>query len=207
MRLISPFMPFISEELFQRLPRRSSNEPPSICVTPYPKASDYSFRNEELEKQFEFVQHIVHNVRSRRSEYNLPNKSKTDLYLKCTEAGLCKTLSAFDETLKTLSYSNQVFYVVDEPIPDGCAIFPVSDKCEVHLLLKGLIDPVKEVAKLDQKQERLKAQLGKLQDATQMVDYDTKVPEDVKKLNAEKLVQLDGELQKVIDAIASLKTF
>lgn len=34
--LLSPYMPFITEELFQRLPRRSANEPPSISVTPYP---------------------------------------------------------------------------------------------------------------------------------------------------------------------------
>ena len=36
LRLIHPFMPFVSEELFQRLPRRTENEPPSLCVTPYP---------------------------------------------------------------------------------------------------------------------------------------------------------------------------
>lgn len=40
LRLISPFMPFISEELFQRLPRRSNGEAPSICVTPYPDADE-----------------------------------------------------------------------------------------------------------------------------------------------------------------------
>ena len=37
LRLIHPFMPFVSEELFQRLPRRTRHEPPSICVTPYPQ--------------------------------------------------------------------------------------------------------------------------------------------------------------------------
>lgn len=35
--LISPFMPFLSEELFQRLPPRTSSQPPSLCVTPYPE--------------------------------------------------------------------------------------------------------------------------------------------------------------------------
>jgi valyl-tRNA synthetase len=42
LRLIHPFMPFISEELFQRLPRRTPNEPPSLCVTPYPTAAEVS---------------------------------------------------------------------------------------------------------------------------------------------------------------------
>ncbi len=39
-RLISPFMPFISEELFQRLPRWSAQEPPSITVTPFPTLAE-----------------------------------------------------------------------------------------------------------------------------------------------------------------------
>ena len=44
LRMISPFMPFISEELFQRLPRWSSNEPPSITVTPFPQMVNFNFR-------------------------------------------------------------------------------------------------------------------------------------------------------------------
>jgi valyl-tRNA synthetase len=42
LRAISPFMPFVSEELYQRLPRRTGKEPPSICITPYPKPSEVS---------------------------------------------------------------------------------------------------------------------------------------------------------------------
>jgi len=208
LRLISPFMPFISEELFQRLPRRSSHDPPSICVAPYPEVEECSWRNVGLENDVDFVQRITHAVRSRRSEYNLPNKTKTDLFIKCSDGILAERLSTFMLALKTLSYSNEVKILTENVAPpEGCAIFPVSDKCEVHLLLKGLIDPVKEVAKLQQKEERLKTQLDKLKASTQVTDYETKVPEDVRKTNAEKLVQLDGELEKVIDAIASLKTF
>jgi len=78
LRLISPFMPFISEELFQRLPRKSPNEPPSICVTPYPLATqEYSnFRNETIEKEFEVAQKIIAVIRSTRSDYNLGNKMR-----------------------------------------------------------------------------------------------------------------------------------
>lgn len=40
LRLLSPFMPFVTEELFQRLPRRTPQAPPSLCVTPYPELSE-----------------------------------------------------------------------------------------------------------------------------------------------------------------------
>lgn len=44
LRLISPFMPYISEELFQRLPRWDDSEPPSIMVTPFPQVDKFNFR-------------------------------------------------------------------------------------------------------------------------------------------------------------------
>lgn len=40
LRLLSPFMPFVTEELFQRLPRRTPEAPASLCVTPYPEPSE-----------------------------------------------------------------------------------------------------------------------------------------------------------------------
>lgn len=40
LRLLSPFMPFVTEELFQRLPRRVPHAAPSLCVTPYPEPSE-----------------------------------------------------------------------------------------------------------------------------------------------------------------------
>merc|ERR1719445_1486314 len=79
LRLISPFMPYVSEELFQRLPRWSPSEPPSLMVTSYP--TDTSCRNTQVEAEVELVQKIVSVVRSSRADYNIPNKSKTSLHL------------------------------------------------------------------------------------------------------------------------------
>ncbi|CAB4067286.1 VARS [Lepeophtheirus salmonis] len=54
LRLISIFMPFVSEELFQRI--RSSKDPPSVCVSRYPQVDDYPFRDDKLEEEMELVQ-------------------------------------------------------------------------------------------------------------------------------------------------------
>lgn len=108
LRLLSPFMPFITEELYQRLP---IYEPaPSICVAPYPETvrsfyipsfwatytihflvlteclyggltqeSYQKWRNETLEQEVQFVQKIVHALRSAQTDYNLP-KVKVSAY-------------------------------------------------------------------------------------------------------------------------------
>uniref|UniRef100_A0A803TVX7 valine--tRNA ligase n=1 Tax=Anolis carolinensis TaxID=28377 RepID=A0A803TVX7_ANOCA len=88
LRLLSPFMPFVTEELFQRLPRRCpSSDPPSICVTSYPSTEEYRWRNEGLDNIVDFVLNIIKAVRSLRADYNL-TKTKADCdrglnYLPC----------------------------------------------------------------------------------------------------------------------------
>lgn len=80
LRLLSPFMPFITEELYQRLPRpeNMSQAIPSICIATYPEIEDYPWRNETVETEVDFIQKIAKAIRSARSDYNLPNKTKTE---------------------------------------------------------------------------------------------------------------------------------
>lgn len=89
LRLIHPFMPFISEELFQRLPRRVPDAPPSICVTPYPETvglqssfhdcsnhththTQFAPQDEALETRVKLMQEVVRNIRSMRQDYLAP---------------------------------------------------------------------------------------------------------------------------------------
>jgi len=204
LRLISPFMPFISEELFQRLPRWSSNEPPSIMVTSFPTNEEISYRNTSVETEVEFVQKLVGVVRSTRADYTIPNKTKTDLYLQCFDSKLAATLTKYSSTISTLAYSQKV-EVTDTP-PKGCAIVTVSDKVSAHLVLKGLIDPSKEVEKLEKKRSALLSQIEKLRKAAEVPDYTTKVPEDVRKANQEKLCGNEAEVVRLAEAMQALNT-
>ena len=78
LKLLSPFMPFITEELYQRLPKSNIDKVPSICVTDYPEAAVCNWRNESIEQEVDFVQKIAKAIRSARSDYNILNKVKTE---------------------------------------------------------------------------------------------------------------------------------
>ena len=93
----------------------------------------------------------------------------------------------------------------DKDIPDGCAIVTVSDKCSAHLMLKGIIDPEKEVEKLGKKQASLKNQLEKLKKSMQIKDYEKKVPEDIRTANSEKVSQTETEIVRLTEAMTFLK--
>ncbi|XP_050684326.1 valine--tRNA ligase isoform X2 [Leptidea sinapis] len=197
LKLLSPFMPFITEELFQRLPRTEASA--SICVAPYPVEADTPWYNQSLESDVEVVLKMVHAVRSCRSEYNIANKVKTDVYV--TVSSELGHLREVFRLLQGLCCSSQV----DGEPPLGCAILPISDKIEIKILLKGLIDIDKEISKLEKKKDLLEQTLKKLKQAVSVEDYINKVPLDVQKSNSDKMMQTVGEVERLEAALQTLK--
>lgn len=195
-------MPFITEELFQRLPRADLSIP-SICVADYPEIESFSWQNESIEKEFEFIQKVARAIRSARSDYNIPNKTKTEAYILCDDEKSNETIKRFQSELQTLSYCSKI-EIVKSP-PTGCAILTISAQCEVHLMLKGIIEAEKEIAKLQKKRELLQGTVGKLNQLMNSADYATKVPADVQSANQEKLQQSEIEIDRIAAAISALQ--
>ena len=72
-------------------------------------------------------------------------------------------------------------------------------------MLKGLIDPVKEVEKLNKKKTALQGTVDKLKKAMEVKDYESKVPEDVRKANKEKLETSSLEIERLTEAVKTLE--
>lgn len=166
-------------------------------------SANTSWRNEQVEKDVDFMQKAARIIRSARSDYNLPNKTKTEAYIVCTDAQPNDILKKYASDLATVSYCSKVEF--DTTPPAGCAILTVSGQCEVHLLLKGLIEADKEIAKLQKKQQQLVQTVSKLKQAMEASDYATKVPADVQTANTEKLQQSESEIERITKAVETLK--
>jgi valyl-tRNA synthetase len=78
LKLLHPFMPFVTEELYQRLPRRPNDTIPSIMISSYPAAVS-EWDQPTAANDFEFVNHVVHAARSLATEYNI--KGSTSILL------------------------------------------------------------------------------------------------------------------------------
>lgn len=206
LKLLSPFMPFVSEELFQRLPRTDIATVPSICIASYPQIGEAPWRNEALERDVEFVQKAARIIRSTRVDYNILNKTKTDAYIVCPAEAVEteQLLRRFAADLATQSGCGAVLFDVTER-PTGCAILTVSAQCEVHLMLKGLIDADKELTKLQSKHAQLVQTVAKLDASMAAADYGVKVPAEVQEANTEKLTQSRGEIERIVAAMETLR--
>uniref|UniRef100_A0A8C5HGB0 Valine--tRNA ligase n=1 Tax=Gouania willdenowi TaxID=441366 RepID=A0A8C5HGB0_GOUWI len=202
LRLLSPLMPFVTEELYQRLPRRQpESDPPSICITSYPEREEFCWNSEEVDRDMEFIMTVVKTIRSLRADYNLV-KARADCYLQCSDSETASMVQKYSLQIETLSYSQAVVPLTsNQAVPQGCAVAIASDRCTVNLLLKGLIDVEKEVSKLKTKKSDLEKQMEKLREKMMKSDYVKKVPVKVQEQDAEKLRQSQTELEKVNEAI------
>ncbi|VDP86385.1 unnamed protein product [Echinostoma caproni] len=85
LRLLHPFMPFITEELYQRLPHRAESKQlaPSICVTPYPTPGQVAALRDEdgVETDFRLVNSIAHRLRALRAAYHVQSRGQLDAQL------------------------------------------------------------------------------------------------------------------------------
>ncbi|XP_055486373.1 LOW QUALITY PROTEIN: valine--tRNA ligase [Leucoraja erinacea] len=162
------------------------------------------WRDEELDRNVDFALSIIRTTRSLRADYNL-TKTRAHCYLKCQDQATADMISPFSSYIQTLSSCMSVSVLVEENCPAGCAIGIASDRCSVHLLLKGLIDAEKEVTKLRNKQGEIEKQIAKLREKMSIADYSTKVPSKIQEMEAEKLRQSETEQQKVEEAMRNFE--
>jgi valyl-tRNA synthetase len=175
LRLMSPFMPFLTEELWQRLPRRPGDNTSSITVAEYPEY-ETAFDDPRSETVYELVLGCTKGIRSLIADYAV--KDKAQVYIVPLNKKSYETASAQLSAIKSLSGKIPVDISIIEPerpSPVGCAVFPVSADANVYIEVKDRIqDARKEAekfkAKLDEARndqdevDSLVAELSKVQD-------------------------------------------
>jgi len=202
--LLHPFMPFVTEELFQRLNRRQSEPHESISIAPYPLEVP-SWANEQIEKDVKFIQDIIKAVRVMRAAFNL-TKERPTTYVNLHNEQLQKTVLEYKETITFVTQSGDTEIVLNQTCPVGCAVEIVNENCEVYLRIKGHVDIAAELDKLEKKKSKIESDYEKLLNLTRGSNYH-RVPEKLRQDNAEKLLSYKQEIATTEKAFASLKGF
>ncbi|XP_012886562.1 PREDICTED: valine--tRNA ligase, mitochondrial [Dipodomys ordii] len=208
LRLLAPLMPFLAEELWQRLPQRPGGfSAPSICVAPYPSAHSLEhWRHPELEQRFSQVQEAVQMLRALRATYQL-TKARPQVLLQTLEPGEQGLFQAFLEPLGTLSHCGAVsFLPPGAAAPSGWAQATLSDTVEVYMELQGLVDPQTQLPRLATRRLKLQKQLDGLMAWTPSEgEAETQKQQRLSALQLElsKLDQAASHLQQLMDEAPS----
>ncbi|TMW64795.1 hypothetical protein Poli38472_008962 [Pythium oligandrum] len=202
LRLLHPLMPFVTEELWQRLPGKRSA--PSITVAQYPLAVD-GWSNPEVEAKMELIKEVIHAARSVRAEYGLVNSVRPQFFIKCADAEVQQIIDTQLDDFSTLAKAGESKTLLDEEPPKGCAIHSVNEKVQIHVLLAGLVDFANEISKLEKKLTKIQPSIDSLQNKMAKEDYAVKVPENVREAEAAKFEALTKEKEGIENAINGFK--
>ncbi|MBQ2388097.1 MAG: valine--tRNA ligase [Clostridia bacterium] len=192
LQLLHPFMPFITEEIWQSLPHDGE----SIMVSKWPEYSaDLDFAADEAE--FERIVKAIRAIRVRRSEMNVPPSRKAKVVI---ESAYADTFNAGAVFFKRLAYAGEV--EINQPIDDPSAVTIITDDAKVYMPLGDLIDFEAERARLNKERDAVLKDITFVENKLNNPGFVSKAPEKVvaeqrKNLEVykEKLAMLDERLK------------
>ncbi|GBF88537.1 valine-tRNA ligase [Raphidocelis subcapitata] len=154
-----------------------------------------------------FTQAVVVTLRKLRADYSL-TRQRPACFVVCADAARASALASLASEAATLATSSgvEVFGPGARGAPPaGCSVAIVDDVTTVHMLLKGILDPALELAKLDKKRGEAAARAEALRGKMAMPAYQGKTPPAVKAEDEVKLSKLEAEAAAAEQAMADMR--
>ncbi len=195
LKLLHPFMPFITEEIWQVLTDESS----AIMLESFPVYDEkLSFVNEE--NDFEKVISAIRAIRNRRTEMNIPPSVKANVFIETEFADIFKAGSVFFEKLASASGIE----VADKfDIPDAVTV--VTDSARIFIPMNELIDKDKEIARLNKEKTAVQKDIDFLSGKLNNQGFLAKAPEKLIEAEKAKLAKAEEKMAKILQSIESFK--
>lgn len=191
LRLLHPIMPFITEELWQRLPNRTAD---SIMISAWPEPRP-EWDDADAEAQIAILQEMLSAVRNIRSEYNVAHTRSIDVVLCAAGEPLRRAIESEGEAVRKLAGIGDLAF--DGELHGAEATAVLSSGAEVHVPLEGLIDLERERARLEKQAAELAGLVERSQKRLASKDFVKKAPEQVVEQARQKLRGLKEQLGKV----------
>lgn len=202
LRMIHPYMPYVTEEMWQRLPRREGDVTKSIVVAEYPEF-ETGFDDAEAFAAYELVLDITKGARSLLSQYNILRNGQ--VYVESSDASIYKIASEQQDSIVSLIKGVEKISVANLPkdVPSGCALQAVGADCTVHVMVKGQIDLDGEIAKVEKKLAASREFKQKVDES--VTKFTDKTAEAAKESAFKRLEKFSAEIEGYEQTIAVLE--
>jgi len=196
LKLLHPFMPFITEEIWQSIPHSGE----SIMVSDWPKYSEeLNFEKEETE--FEKIMSAIKAIRNRRAEMNVPPSRKASVTIETESAGTFINGSDF---ICRLAYATDVSVVSAATESDAVCI--ITESAKIYLPLSELVDFSAELERLQKELQKANVDKDFFEKKLNNPNFVAKAPEALVKTQREQLSKVLEKISMIESSIADIKS-
>ena len=200
MKLLHPFMPFISEEIYQHLIIDES----SIMISAWPQyREDYSFSQDEIKMRF--IMEATRSIRNIRSELNVPPSKRAKVIFVTKEADKKEIIESGVNFLEKLAWASEIEVQSDKTGISVNAASAVLPGAEIYIPLEELIDIDKEIERLEKEKANLQKELDRVNGKLNNPGFVSKAPEKVIDEERAKKDKYQEMYDKVVERIKGLK--
>ena len=197
LRLLHPFMPFITEEIWQSLP----HEGDALIVAQWPAfREDLQFQTEAA--QMESVMEAIRAIRNRRAEMNVPPSKKAALYVLSTKPQVYAEGEGF---IQRLAYADSVTILDSEPADINGMVCCTTSNAKLYIPMGQLVDVAKELERIAKDLEKARKNLAMLEGKLSNENFVSRAPESVVAAEREKAAKAKDLIIQLEQSEAALK--
>jgi len=207
LRLLHPFMPFLTEELWQNLKKRLPSgwqDSESIMIAPYPEASETA-TDPEAERVMASIIEIIRSIRNARAEYKV--ESSKWITARIYAGKFSQAISPHSETIQSLARAKPVTFYSNrqERIAKESALTLVLQETEVVIPVESMLDLATERERLQKEIEQSQSAIAQLEARLKDRNFLTKAPEAVIDKEQDKLVLRKSKLERLREQLAFIR--
>jgi len=196
LRLLHPFMPFITEEIWQQLPispdGNNQEKSKSIVIATWPEGNS-DMINDEVEETMQLLMDVIDNVRSIRGEMNVPSSAAVEVLIQTpNEKARAILTEHLPDYINAFTRTSRLDIAEHHEKPDAAAVAVVGD-VEIYIPLVGIIDIEKEKSRLTRRLEKAAKDLAGIEKVLNNRDFIAKAPEEIIQQRRERKTELEAE--------------
>jgi valyl-tRNA synthetase len=198
LRLLHPFMPFLTEEIWQDLPVKKEKD--SVTVSPFPGGLP---RYPEAEAEMAHVMDAVTGVRNIRGELNIPPAEELEVFIRTSTGAAEKTLTDNVQYIKKLARAKAVAIGLEMAKPKG-SYTSVKDELEVYVTLRGVLNIEAEMDRLRKEKKKLEESIILLQRKLHNSEFLERAPKEIVGKERQKFDELLSKQEKILESIEKI---
>ncbi len=199
LKLLHPYMPFITEEIFCTL----HPEEETIMLSAWPEYDD-SLAFSEAEAMVERAKDVVRGMRQLRTDMDVPPSKKAAIHIVAADEAIRHTFTAIEPVFKTLAGATEVFIQADKAGISDDAVSAVIADATIFVPLEDLVDFEKEKERLTKEKDRLTKELARSKGMLSNEKFISKAPEAKVAEEKEKLAKYEQMMEQVEARLASM---